>query len=552
MNGKFSSKFFSLIMVFVLVAITLLGCTDSNKGSSSKEIPDDVGTVKNLKITAFNWGWDDPDPALDKIAPELGKRLGLDEFKYDIIKMGSYDEVLKRMQLWASTGGKDWPDFVAPGADDKAKLILNNLGEAGKLEDLTPWLEKYPTVKAVMEQLLPFSINPHDGKIYFIPQNFSSIKAYPIDAPTVWIRKDWLDQLKLPYPKTVDEFYETLKKFKAEIKDVDGNPVIPYMAFGPNFEQMNHLFFEEGQIDRVSEWYTDKDGKAARAQIANPESLINALTFYNKLYNEGLIDQESISLQQGAIDEKGHQGRIGAVHGAYWQMANPYTDVMKEKDPNAMFVGIPLYDPRVNKEAALPQFKLEAWSLWAVKAGLSDEQINTFFKAIEYVLSEEGTVLVKFGLEGEHWQRNAEGKIEDTKAFTDLTGGDWNKRAHYGIDIYSLIPNYDALLKNLATPATELREDMKIMWENLGSKFPQEFKTDPQVYVTPGDVENKKWIGYDDRYKAMMTKAVTAGSASEIEDIVMDWANAEKALGYEDIVKERTEAAKSIDLSDFE
>ncbi|MBP3966625.1 extracellular solute-binding protein [Paenibacillus lignilyticus] len=520
--------------------------TNNAAATNTEEKP--LGTVSDLKITAFNWGWDNADPAKDIVLPELTKRLGLNNLTYDVLKTGSYGDVVQKLQLWASTGGSDWPDFVAVGADGKTKLILNTMGESGKLEDLTPWLDKYPNVKKAVEKLLPFSTNPHDGKLYSIPQNFSNMQAYAIDQPTIWIRKDWLDKVNLGYPKTIDEFYNALKAFKEQIKDVNGQPVVPYSAFGENFRNMINVFFPPGQNNGTGWWYTDADGKAARSDVSQPDNLIRALTFYNKLYKEGLIEEESFSLKQGQIDEKGNQGRIGAVHGAYWEQANPYTDSMKKTDPNAKFVGVQLYDPTIASGPSLPQFRLEAWSLWAVKAGLPEEEVNTFFKTLDYVLSEEGTILTKYGLEGQQWERNADGKIVDTKAFFDETQGDWNKRAHLGIDVYSFIPNYEALIKNQAPSGYEMRDDMIETWKNLGSKFPTEYITDPQRYVDPGDVENKVTVGESDRYKQLVAKSITAKNPDDIKKLVEDWGKNARALGYDKVVEERTEAAKSINL----
>ncbi|AZN39706.1 type 2 periplasmic-binding domain-containing protein [Paenibacillus albus] len=523
----------------------------SNNGGTSNTSSEEVGTVDNLKITAFNWGWDNADPAKDVVLPELKKRLGLKDLTYDVIKTGGYDDVVQKLQLWASTGGSDWPDIVTTGSDSRTKLILNNLGESGKLEDLTPWLEKYPNVKNAVEKLLPFTSDPHDGKIYSIAQNFSNMQAYAIDQPTIWIRKDWLDKLNLPLPKTVDDLYNDLKAFKEQIKDVNGQPVIPYAAFGENFRNMIKLFFPPDQNDGTGVWYTDANGKPARSDVSQSDNLIRALTFYNKLYNEGLIEKEAFTLKQGQIDEKGNQGRYGAVHGAYWEQANPFTDSMKKTDPKAEFVGVQLYDPTIASGPSLPKFRLEAWSLWAVKAGLPKEEVNTFFKTLDYVLSEEGTILTKYGLEGQQWERNADGKIIDTKAFFDETQGDWNKRAHFGIDVYSFIPNYDALIKNQAPSGYELREDMIETWKNLGSKFPTEYVTDPQRYVEPGDVENKATVGQGERYKQLVAKAVTAKNPDGIKKLVEDWGKNVKALGYDKIVAEREEAAKSIHLENL-
>jgi putative aldouronate transport system substrate-binding protein len=552
-----SRKRFSIVLVLILLITSLLGAcssakkaaqpTDTASGSdkstasaASPSASPELGFADSIHITGFNWGWDNPIPAEDKVLPELQKRLGLKSLISDSIKIGNYDEMGQKMQLWASTGATDWPHFLATGADNNSTMIINSLGETGKIEDLTPWLEKWPNVK---KAVLPFlTKDPKDGKIYYMPQNFSDMGKSAVDQPTVWIRKDWLDQLKLPYPKTVDDFHDTLKQFKDKIKTVKGQPIVPYMAFGENFMSMLPAFFPD---DSQASWYMDENGNATYGPIVHPEHMIRALKYYNQLYKEGLIDKESFSIKQGQVDEKGNSGRIGALHGAFWQMATPYNDNMKKTDPKAMFVGIPLYDSTVNTGAHKVKYAKSVYSLWSIKSGIPPEEINAFFKLLDYVLSEEGTILVKFGIEGVHWQHNADGKIETTKAFADRTQGDWNKGAHEGVDVYAFIPNYDAQYKNAAPSAP--REDMKITWENLGYKYPPEMDTNIQTQVVAGKIENKKWLGQGDRYKQMVTKAVTAQNEADIDGIVAKWVQTEKALGYDNIAKERTEAAKALD-----
>ena len=55
-----------------------------------------------------------------------------------------------------------------------------------------------------------------DGKLYGI------YRERPLSRQGIVIRKDWLDNLGLDMPKTVDELYETAKAFTEKDPDQNG------------------------------------------------------------------------------------------------------------------------------------------------------------------------------------------------------------------------------------------------------------------------------------------------------------------------------------------
>ena len=76
--------------------------------------------------------------------------------------------------------------------------------------------EEYcPNLKKVFEEMPEYKnicINPDDGKIYSIGRAVEREVMYT--SGLLYINKKWLDQLGLPVPETVDEYYEALKAFK--------------------------------------------------------------------------------------------------------------------------------------------------------------------------------------------------------------------------------------------------------------------------------------------------------------------------------------------------
>ncbi|MDU0106158.1 extracellular solute-binding protein, partial [Acinetobacter baumannii] len=105
------------------------------------------------------------------------------------------------------------------------------------------------------------------------------------------IRTDWLKNVGLDMPETLDDFYEVLKAFKE--KDPDGNGkddtygmVVPKcmgLVNGSPWDVLQIWFgapYRYGvEIGKLIPDFTTKE-------------YMNALTFFKKLYDEGLINKD--------------------------------------------------------------------------------------------------------------------------------------------------------------------------------------------------------------------------------------------------------------------
>lgn len=112
----------------------------------------------------------------------------------------------------------DYPDVFSVEAKQ-----FKEWAEQGVFADLTDGFEKYASdevkeyydTEAGRRALQAATI---DGKLYGLPTAASPNDSMPI----LWIRQDWLDNLGLEIPKTVDELYEVAKAFKENDPDQNG------------------------------------------------------------------------------------------------------------------------------------------------------------------------------------------------------------------------------------------------------------------------------------------------------------------------------------------
>ena len=93
--------------------------------------------------------------------------------------------------------------------------------DAGLLVDVSPYMDKYTNMRDYyngMDPAILFFASSADGAMYRIPGDV----AEPC-CETLWIRQDWLDNLGLSVPTTLDELDEVLYAFTFD--DPDGNGV---------------------------------------------------------------------------------------------------------------------------------------------------------------------------------------------------------------------------------------------------------------------------------------------------------------------------------------
>jgi putative aldouronate transport system substrate-binding protein len=163
--------------------------------------------------------------------------------------------------------------------------------DQGGVMDLAPYIDIYlPDLKRLLgsdpaypgKDFIRRNADPRTGRIYSIPSY-----RVAIAQRNVFIRKDWLDKLGLPVPKTFNEFYQALKAFKErDPGGVGANRVVP---FGQNNDvrwglaNLIHHFIDPRLSDRDRWRYTIAD-----RNIYMP-GYKRGVQEMNKWYNEGLI-----------------------------------------------------------------------------------------------------------------------------------------------------------------------------------------------------------------------------------------------------------------------
>ena len=145
--------------------------------------------------------------------------------------------------------------------------------------------------------------------------------SYQNDAEAIqYINKDWLDQLGLEVPATVDELYDALCAFRDN--DMNGNgdktDEIPMVLAESNWSghlmnMSNPWGIAADTSNDLDYYYKVQDGKVL--PTVNTQEYRSYLEYMHKLTADGLLDKESLTQTNDQYYAKIKSGRIGFFSG---------------------------------------------------------------------------------------------------------------------------------------------------------------------------------------------------------------------------------------------
>lgn len=293
----------------------------------------------------------------------------------------------------------DWNSMYPGGPEkavaDKVILPLNEL-----IDKHAPNLKKLLQADKELDKM----IKTDSGKYYIFPM-IRPDNGLVFRGPM--IRKDWLDELQLQVPTTIDEWYTVLKAFK-EKKGASA----PLTAQYSNELDLRDAFI--GAYKTANRFYIDDQGKVRYGPV-DPQ-FKDALTLLRKWYAEGLLDKDfALNTDTKSLDNKMMSDSSGATVGLLSGGMGRWTDNGKKKDPKFQLVAAPY--PTLNKgeKAFIGQrdFKYNPIGSKAVTTATKNPELAV--KWLDYAYGEKGSMLFNFGTEGESYT------MKDGKpAFTDL------------------------------------------------------------------------------------------------------------------------------------
>jgi len=384
-------RLISGILAGVLISSTLVGCggtkekTAAPKESTAPAVAG-IGAypVKGnptLKVWAGNISsktiktnkdgvW---EPELEKITGvkiEWTHSMAADQFNL-MLASGDLPDII-------------YNDWIYNYAGGPTKAIQNDL-----IIPLNDAFDKYaPNIKKYLKEnpVVDKSLKTDEGKYGVFPtiRNNMALRVYfgPI------VRKDWLDELSIKTPETIDDWYTMLKTLKekknlpATLTWEKGLPSRNVGIIG-SYNLMYGMFVDNGKV---------KYGPAEPAYK-------DFMTTMAKWYKEGLIDPDIATVDKKVLDSKFTSEKTGVSFNLLGGGIGTYMASMEKKNPKVNVEGIPY---PVLKSGEKPKISSLSGKFGPYQAAISTncKNVEAAAKWLDYAYSVEGNMFYNFGMEG--------------------------------------------------------------------------------------------------------------------------------------------------------
>lgn len=201
--------------------------------------------------------------------------------------------------------GGDWPDFIH---NELSSSEINDYGVlGGKFVNYLDYLDIMPNLAKTLEEypLIQKAATQINGEMYSLPGvEVSATSA----ACRPYVRTDVLEAAGLEMPTTVDEFYDAL----VTLKDTYGVP-----SFIPDFSNDETswgpmLFAAFGPLTNMN---FDDDGTGKVIFNRTSDQMKLYLEYMHRLYEEGLIHQEYLTMDSTVRTEQARSGKVAFIGG---------------------------------------------------------------------------------------------------------------------------------------------------------------------------------------------------------------------------------------------
>lgn len=398
MNRKFY-KLTASILAVSLIASLMAGC-------SKKETPKDSGTTPQgqqaatevtypLKSDATLTYW----IALNSNVSTTSQNLNDTEFakqmekltgvkvKYIHPTMGQEKE-----QFNLLLASNDLPDIIeynwATFVGGPEKAIKD--GYIIKINDLidknAPDLKKYYQANDKVAKL----VKTDDGSMYMFPfiRGDESLRIF--HGP--FLRQDWLKELNLSVPQTIDEWTTVLKAFK----DKKGATApLSFAAEKVLTEGATAWGTFVGAYGTTKNYYV-QDGKVKFGPME--PAYKDFLTLFNTWYKEGLLDKNLPTVDQKMVDANMTNGKSGATVGYNGGALGKYVQAMQGKD-NYDLVAAPYPTLKKGEKAKFGQIDNQVQGIGAAITSKS-KNAELAAKYLNFGYTEAGSKVFNAGTEG--------------------------------------------------------------------------------------------------------------------------------------------------------
>lgn len=489
MNKKIIVKVITLILLTIVI---LNGCSFE----SVKENEDVITIIAPLNGATQPKKNEGIEKAIEEITQE--------NVNINWISKASYKQ---NSTLLIASG--EFPDILV--VENVTEDIVEGVNK-GAFWNLTPYIGEYNNLKKADVDILNNS--SFKGEIYGIYRYRDEIDG------GIVLRKDWLDNLGLDIPKTIDEFTEVLRQFTFNDPDKNGlNDTYGLAIPGSSEVGLN------GVLEQMAIWF----GAPNKWSVENgrlipdysSEGYKDALDYIKKIYDDGLVNPKFYLDGTDELEEKFSDAKYGIVIGER-TLLNKIEKAVKKKDINRNTDEIVKIIATIQATDELRVLASDGYSgllMIPKKAVKTEEELKKILGFLDVLNSKEGNEILNYGIEGVNYELN-NGNYKELKHSTN-----------YDLISFSEISMNISKKNSIKSQESKFQKDIAEIqsnYENYKVKNPLAPLKSLGYVRGEGDILSKldtinaKYIFGDfnkEQYESEVTKWLTSGGEKYIQNI---------------------------------
>ena len=338
----------------------------------------------------------------------LRDKLGID-LQLDMLPSNPNDQ---DVAVRTRAAADQLPDFFTCSREVWADLAKN-----GQVLDVTDYYKDMPHRSEVMFDDAAKNFVTYNGRIY----GFATPSAIAGNEGLL-MREDWLNNLGLKAPTTLDELYDVLYAFTYNDPDKNGKDdtygfgafveeTVSYEIYpGRRFEPLMGAFGVEGT------WNMSAANFGLR--IHDP-AYYDWMVFFKKIIDAGIIDPNWQSYKKDDFRAAWKQGKFGCFreqNGAYAGENNYKTFDANFPDGGFIILDAPIGP--TGKQSIGP--KCQGMRVYAINADVSPEKAAKIVEMFDWMSYGEGYMLCGYGEEGKNYILDKDGLPQSDDSLGDL------------------------------------------------------------------------------------------------------------------------------------
>ncbi len=422
-------KYLAILVILVMFLTFISSCSDADKTSGNNEVNNGQNEVDNGQEEDANNNEDDKD-VIDQADAEpleilwaindqgtgaLPQKDGVvvktieEKFNVDITFFDS-NYIWSQEQFNIKLASGEIPDVWYDYGH-------NTWWEQGIIRTITEEMIAQNMPKTYNDIYMEQDPDKNAFKVRTVEgDKLLGLPSITVDGASCFLRvyrQDWLDNLELEVPTTLEELENVVMAFTKD--DPDGNGKDDTYALNTEAHRLGFCDVF-GAFGIVPNTWILKDGEVVRSDAT--EEYKEALKIIARWYKEGYINPECLTDTFDTFTAKFADGQVGSYYlNWYWispDQNNSPTYMLLQKDPNAKLVYGDAIQGSDGKSGAFGYGPDLGWTV-VFRKDLSDEVVVRIMQIIEFFnSSDEGFKLHAGGIEGETYNIGEDGMIKSS------------------------------------------------------------------------------------------------------------------------------------------